>query len=178
MKKSHLFIVVCAGLVSMAPAYSGNRAGAATFTLGAGYDYLSAKREMDNTGVILVGLGYDFTDCWGIEAIVGGFNTNFKRSVHDNTEINGTLVSVDGIYRFLPYQFFEPYVMAGAGVIGLNPNRDDAHNEGNINAGLGTELFIDQSIAFRIEGRDFYTLQGGKNDVIVDAGITFLLDLC
>lgn len=78
----------------------------------------------------------------------------------------------------MPYRFVEPYLLAGVGVIGLNPNRNDGHNEGNMNFGIGSDFFIEKSIAFRIEARDFYTFVGGKNDILIGAGIKFLLDLC
>lgn len=158
--------------------YAGNRANSVSFSLAAGYDYFASKREMDNTGVPFAILGYNFTNNWGIEALLGFFKTYYKNSVHDNRQIDGTLFSVDGIYRFSPYKIIEPYLLAGVGVIGLNPNRNDAHNEGNVNFGIGSEFFIEKSIAFRIEARDFYTIVGGKNDIMLDAGITFLLDLC
>jgi len=181
MRKKSLTVLTALSLASMAftvSTYAGNRAGTASFGLGAGYDYFSSKREIKNTGIPFVQAGYNFTDRWGIEGLLGFFNTQFKQSVQDNRQINGTLVAVDGVYRLIPYQSFEPYLLAGVGAIGLNPNRNEAHNEGNINAGIGGEFFIEKSIAFRLEARDFYTMVGEKNDVFFDGGITFLLDLC
>jgi hypothetical protein len=65
--------------------------------------------------------------------------------------------------------------LAGPGIIGLNPNGNDPNNEGNINAGLGTQYFVDKSFAFKVEARDFYTITGGgKNDVLIDVGVTYL----
>ncbi len=161
-----------------ASAYAENRAGALAFTLGGGYDYFSSKREMQNTGIPFVALGYSFTKTWGIEGLLGSFRTNFNNSVHDTRNIDGNMFAIDVIYRFLPYRFMEPHLLAGVGVMGFDPNRNDAHNQGNVNVGIGTDLFIDQSIAFLVEARDFYTIVGGKNDVFVDAGIKFLLDIC
>lgn len=158
--------------------YANNRAGAITLSLAYGYDYFSDKREMQNTGLPLVILGYNFSKQWGVEALFSMFTTHFQSSVHDDRDIDGTILAFDAVYRFLSYRFMEPYVLAGLGAIGLNPNRNDAHNEGNINAGIGTQLFISKSIAFRLEARDFYTIVGGKNDIILDAGMTFLFDLC
>lgn len=168
-----LFSMTCTSYI-----YAGNRAGAATFGLGAGYDNFASKREIKNTTIPFVQAGYNLTDRWGIEGLLGFFNSHFKKSVQDNRQINGTLVAVDGIYRLLPYHSFEPYLLAGVGAIGLNPNQNEAHNEGNINAGIGGEFFIEKSIAFRLEARDFYTMVGAKNDLFFDGGLTFLLDLC
>lgn len=182
MKKMHSFILACVGVASIASfstAYAGNRANTATLTLGAGYEYFTDKRKIDNTSMPVVMLGYNFTQHWGAEALLGIFNTNFKSSVNDNRQINGTLFALDAMYHFSPFRnVIEPFILAGAGATGLNPNRQDGHNEGNINAAIGTQIFIDKSIAFRIEARDFYTWVGGKNDYMFDAGVTFLLDIC
>lgn len=178
MKKVHSIAIMGFCLLTMVAAtnsYAGNRAGAGSGTLGIGYDFFAAKRRIQNTGVPLVGLGYSFTDRWGIEGLLGIFNTNFKNSVNDQRQIDGTLVLVDGIYHFAPMrEFIEPHLLAGVGAMGMNPSRSDANNEGNINAGAGVELFIHPSIAFRFDARDIYTWVGGKNDIMLDAGITFL----
>ena len=156
----------------------GNSAGDATVTAAGGEFFFAQKRNIENTGLAMLILGYNFTDNWGIEGLVGGFTTTFKDSVHDNREISGTLVSIDGVYHFSPYHNVQPYVLAGVGVLGLNPNRYSANNEGNINAGVGAEFFVHPAVAFRLEGRDFYTWVGGKNDLMLDGGVTFLFDFC
>lgn len=182
MKKMHSFILACVGVASIASfstAYAGNRANTATLTLGAGYEYFTDKRKIENTSMPMVMLGYNFTQHWGAEALLGIFNTDFKSSVNDDRQINGTLFALDAMYHFNPFRsVVEPFVLAGVGATGLNPNRQDGHNEGNINAGLGAQIFFDKSIAFRVEARDFYTWVGGKNDYMFDAGVTFLLDIC
>jgi OmpA-OmpF porin, OOP family len=182
MKKLHSLILSCVGLISLSSytaVYAGNQEGAFSVTPGIGDFFLSSKRNMENAGVPLVILGYDFTHRWGIEGLLGGYNTNFKGNRHNHKEINGTLFAIDGVYRFGPYyQVIEPYVLAGIGVIGMNPNNNDANNEGNINAGIGAQFFIHKAIAFRVEARDFYTWVGGKNDVMVDAGVSVLFNIC
>ena len=179
MKKICLSLAAVSLFAAVFSAHAGNRAGAVTATVGAGYDFLSSQRRMDNAFVPYVGLGYNFTQHWGLEGILGNFNTSFKKSVGDNREISGLMLALDGVYHFSPsHQIIEPYVLAGAGIMGFNPNRNNANNEGAINAGVGTEFFLDKSIALRIEARDFYTIVGGKNDVFLNAGVTFLFGGC
>jgi len=181
MKKLHPLVLTCISLISVASyatSYAGNRPGALTLTLGGGYDYLDSKRHMDNAGLGMIEVGYDLTEHWGIEGLLGGFKTSFKRSVNDNRHISGTLFSIDGVYHFSPDSMFEPYILAGAGVTGLNPNRFDANNEGNINVAVGAQLFVHKSVAFRVEARDLYTWVGGKNDVFLNGGVSLLFDLC
>lgn len=164
---------------SSAAAYAGNQEGAIPLSLAGGELFLASKRNMENTGIGMLMLGYNFTERWGIEGLLGIFNTHFKNNVPSSKNIDGTLFAIDGIYRFTPYRgALQPYVLAGIGVFGLNPNKSDANNEGNINAGAGVQLFIHKAIAFRMEARDFYTWVGGKNDFMIDAGITYLFNVC
>lgn len=185
MNKKSAGILACLSFftfTSSTALYAGNQPGAFTLTVGAGELFLASKRHMQNAGMPLVILGYDFTTQWGFEALIGGFNTEFNSSSppHSSKQINGTLVSLNGVYRFMnPYfQTFQPYVVGGIGVLGMNPNGTNANNEGNINAGVGTQIFIHKLVAFRLEARDLYTWVGGKNDVLVAGGVTFLLNAC
>jgi len=181
MKIKALFALACVSCVLFASSstlYAESRPGALTVTLAGGADFFSKKRGLNNTGVGFLGVGYDFTKHWGIEALLGFFQPSFTHPQPGGRQINGTLFSFDGMYHFNAYQLLEPYVLAGIGVIGMNPSLHDANNETNLNGGLGVAFFIHPAIALRIEARDFYTMVGGKNDVLVDAGVTVLFDLC
>lgn len=145
-----------------------------TFTLGGGYDRFAQKRNIDNTGVTFGSLGYNFTDQLGLEALLGFFTTSSHQPQDNNRQINGTMFALDGIYRFHAYRCFQTYVLAGPGILGMNPNGNDAHAQGNVNAGVGTQYFFSDKIALRLELRDFYTFIGGKNDVFINGGVSFL----
>lgn len=183
MNKSSAGILACLGfftLTSFNAIYAGNQPGAISITPGAGELFLASKRHMKNAGVPLVILGYNFSKQWGFEALIGGYTTTFNSSSPPKSfkEINGTLVALNGVYRFGEYyQIIEPYIVFGVGVIGMNPNGNNANNEGNINAGVGTQIFANPIVAFRVEARDFYTWVGGKNDAMIDAGVSFLINL-
>lgn len=178
MKKLYsLLVTSLIFIISFSTVHAATRAGAATFTLGGGYEFFASRRHLDNANMPYIAIGYDFTDHWGFEGLLAIFNT--LHTTTDDREVRGTLVNLDGLYHFTAYKnIVEPYILMGIGVTGLNPNGNDADNEANINAGIGAQLFFDRSIGFRIEGRDLYTMVGGKNDVLLDAGVTFLLDLC
>lgn len=166
-------------LTSSINLYAGNQAEAVSLTLGGGELFLSSKRNMDNAGVPLLILGYNFTDRWGIEGMLGTYTTEYKHNQPTDQNIDGTIVAVNGVYRFDTYRsIVEPFVLFGVGAIGMNPNNNDANNEGNINFGIGAEVFFHKAVALRVEARDFYTWVGGKNDVMVDAGVTFLFNIC
>lgn len=155
-------------------AFAGNAASDATLTLGGGYDRFDTKRNIDNTGVTYASLAYNLTTEWGVEALLGSFISTSHRPEDDGRQVRGALFALDGIYRFLPRNCFEPYVVAGPGATGMSPNGYDAHVQGNVNAGVGAQYFISKSIALKVEVRDFYTFVGGKNDVFVNGGVSFL----
>lgn len=167
---------VCLGLASIvcfSSGYAATRANTMTVTLGGGYEYFASKRHIDNTAVPFGILGYNFTDHWGIEGLLGVINSNtFKTNTKQH--VHGGLFLVDGLYHFSDYKNVEPFVLAGVGITGLDPNGEDARNEGNINAGAGVLWFANEMIALRLEVRDIYTINGGKNDVMLGGGVTMM----
>ncbi len=89
--------------------------------------------------------------------------------------MHGFLYTADGLYRFKPMSVTQPYVLAGVGVLSLKPNANNGVNQGNVNAGAGLQVFFKSWGALRAEVKDIYTLSGGKNDILINAGISFLL---
>lgn len=162
-------------LVTSQTALAFNHAGDVSLTVGGGYDYFSSKRRVENTGIPFGIVGYNFTDSWGMEALLGLFNTTSTYPTTNNEDVTGSMFAADVVYHFSPYQFVQPYLLAGPGFMGLNPNGNDATYEGNINAAAGVQLFFHDKMAFRLEARDLYTWVGGKNDVFLSAGLTFLI---
>lgn len=181
MRKIQTILLACLGvtsLVAYSSVYAGNRPGALTVSASGGYEYMSYKRHVKNTDIGVAQIGYNLTENWGVEGLVGVFTTKFKTGLNDNKHVHGALYAFNGVYHFLPSSMIEPYVLAGVGVTGMNPSYSDANNEGNINAALGAQLFLNNSFALRMEARDLYTWVGGKNDLLLTAGISVLIDFC
>lgn len=176
MRKTRV-LVACLSVLALtcsSLAAANDRAGAFSVRLGGGYYFFASKRQMENTGVPNLELGYDFTDNWGIIAGVSVINTR-QRPSYGNEQVHGFFYNVDAIHHWQQYGRFEPYALAGIGVVGLKPNAGvDPTNQGNVNAGVGAKYFMTDSIAIGADVRDIYTLSGGKNDVMLTAGVTFL----
>lgn len=154
---------------------AGNRPCAVTFSIGDAYYHFAAKRKIEYTWLPNLAVGYNFDRHLGIEASIGQVNTNTtKANATPKQGVHGYLYMIDGLYHFNPYQNLEPYVAAGIGVLSIRPNGVDSEKQGNINAGLGLQYFVASSIAFRAEARDVYTLTGGKNDYMLNLGMSFL----
>lgn len=170
MKKLSVFLLL---LTMASTSFAGNYPGAFTVTLADAYYHFSSKRHLDNASMPNVGLAYNFDTHWAAELGIGAINTN--QSSSPALGVHGFLYTMDALYRFSPKQRFEPYVLAGIGIIGLKPNGNNATHQGNINAGIGTQFFADDAIALRGEIKDLYTLSGGQNEVMVNIGISFLI---
>lgn len=156
---------------------AGNRPGALTLSFGGGEDYFSSQRELKNGGLGFLAVGYNINYHWAVEGLLAGVSTKFRPAVPNDQRVHVTIVAFNGLFRFCPYYFIEPYVMAGVGASGFDHNQEEPNNTGNINAGLGAQFFFYPSMAFRVDARDFYTITSGRNDVVADAGISFLFNI-
>lgn len=173
MKKLAYGITTICSLLWLTPTFALNKANSFTFSLGGGYVDLSSKRRVEDTGFSFAAIGYNATDRWRVEVFAGFFNSRSHKPEDNNQQVTGNVVAVNALYHFSPFKtVLVPYVMGGIGATGLSPNGFDARSEGNINAGVGLQAFISEDIAFRFEGRDFFTINGGKNDLYADAGVT------
>jgi hypothetical protein len=153
--------------------FAGNEPGVFTVTLADAYYHFSAKRHLDNAAMPNIALAYNFNSQWAAEFNMGVLNTDQSNSAE--LGVHGFLYTLDGIYRFMPRQHFEPYVLAGIGILGLKPNGNSATHQGSVNAGVGVQFFADDAIALRGEVKDLYTLSGGQNDWMVNVGVSFLM---
>lgn len=158
----------CTGLAT------GNKQGSVTLTPSIGYYYFSTTRHIENTGISSLALAYNFTPRWAIEGSVGVMNTNQSVN-YPAPGVHGVLYSMDGVYRFTSYKIMQPYVAAGLGVLHLSANNNlNAPDQANAQAGAGVQLFFTERMAFRGEARDIYTFVGGKNDVMLNLGLSIL----
>jgi hypothetical protein len=161
-------------LLAVQVAWANNTAAAITVTPTLGMDFFASKRDLNTASVLpAMALTYNVDDTWAIEGFYGALNTSYHSDSHTGS-VNGHLYLVDGLYRFQAKGRCQPYLTGGLGVLYLNPNGTDAANQGNINIGAGTQLFFAENIALRGDIKDLYTMSGGKNDVLVSLGVSFL----
>jgi len=170
-----------AGGYTPEPIKYGHHEGAVTLTPMVGHYFFATKRQVNNRTMLGIALGYDFTNNWGGELYVGRLQSSTKDSLHKG--VNTTLYSANALYHFNPGKVFEPYLMAGVGALDMrpngtittnNPDGDDPAVQGNISAGGGLEVFAASRIGFRAEVRDIYTISGGRNDFLANAGVDIL----
>ncbi len=174
--KNKKVIVSCVALLALAAgsfASAGTRPGAVSFRLADGYMFFAQKRHLENTTTPTIELGYELNDKWGMKAGVTAINTDTK-GVGPSSGVHGFFYMLDGVYKFLPRGNIEPYVLGGVGITSLEAhNTTDPTSQANVNAGVGSHYFIDPSISLNAEAKDVYTMSGGKNDVMLTAGVSF-----
>jgi hypothetical protein len=154
--------------------FAGNVPGAVTITASDAYYHFDNKRDLNNSAFPNLALAYNFTNHWAIEAMAGILNTRQSKDL-GGYGVHGALYNIDGIYRFTPCGHFEPYVLGGIGLLTLTPNGTDSEYPGNVNLGLGAQLFFGPTVAMRAEFRDVYQTTGHSyNDYMLNFGVSFL----
>ncbi len=175
MKKKYL--ISCIGvliLMSHRVGVAGNLPGSVTITLADAYYHFNNKRDLNNSAFPNLALAYNFTQHWAMEAGAGILNTRQSEEL-GGEGVHGVLYNIDGIYRFGAFGHLEPYVLGGIGLLTLAPNGTDSEHPGNINAGLGAQLFWGPTVAMRAEFRDVYQTTGNSyNDYMLNFGVSFL----
>src|SRR5436853_578600 len=97
-KELSLLLAVCAFFFSY-QAYAENREGAFVFSPGVGAYLFDTNRGIKNNAMYNLGLGYDFTNNWGVEALAGTLHTTTKGTLGEKNVV-ANLYSIDGIYHF------------------------------------------------------------------------------
>jgi len=159
---------------------AGNRAGAFTITSGGGYYFFDNDRHIDNHGLLTISGGYNFTKNWGIEGLYSYLRSH--RSDVPGRRVSINLFLIDGVYHFTFHDRFQPFAMLGFGLTNTSPNGslaiapsgDETHLQTNLNAAMGTQYFLSDSIALRGEGRYLFGTVEHHNDFIINFGISFL----
>jgi len=121
-----------------------------------GQEHLQAGPELG------VRLGYDLTELAGFEGSFSYITTNSRPA--SGHQVYDYLYRLDALVYLMPRSSFVPYLLAGGGIkqeIGspVYGNR----NSTLLNAGLGMKLFLDESVALRLEARGIGTIDYGKH---------------
>lgn len=133
------------------------------------------KRQIQSDVMPGLAVDYGLTDRWSVQISLSNISTKYKTG--DKRKVSGWMSFLDGIYYFQPDSYFQPYLLGGLGVTNLRPRMNaDPSVETSLNAGAGVAYFVDSRIGLRTDVRDVYTPNGGKNDLMLNFGVSFLFD--
>lgn len=167
-----LFLLMVAMLLSPL-AFANAKPGAFTLTWGGGYLFFTPKRNLKNTAIpSYAAFTYNFDEKWAMA--VAAHLVNAHSHDHANQHLHGFLYLWDQLYRVPTAHRVDPYLLAGFHVFSLKPSPQHSVNQGGANLGLGVEFFKNSGIALSAEAREVYTFSGGKNDILLNAGINFI----
>jgi OOP family OmpA-OmpF porin len=143
------------------------------FTLsphGGGFLFDNAK-SLSNGSVVGLGIGYNYTDHFGVEANFNYINSGSKRSGGGNAD--GYMYRLDGIYNFVPERHVVPYLSAGLGGITINNERHEDDTDAILGIGGGFKYYLSDDLAFRADVRQFYAFEDSINNYAYTFGLTF-----
>jgi OOP family OmpA-OmpF porin len=150
-----------------------------------GYLFPNNKVNLENGPLVGLGLGYNFTKNWGLEAF-GYFAPDLKNDGrwnlnNHNRNNDVTMARLSGLYHFDTGTKFTPYVSVGVGGQWISRDDYDNYESFAVNAALGFKYFFNEVVALRVEANDAYGFRKrGVDDVrfnapVVSAGLTFQL---
>lgn len=133
-----------------------------------GGEYYPAKnRLIEDSSTSSLGLGYDFSNGWGIELNGTLAEPEFTNTT---TEFDAQIIGLDALYHFNRGRF-QPYISFGAGQLEYTYQDDTTFDDATGQFGLGAKFFLTSWLAIRAEGKAVRGFDSGENDNVASAGI-------
>ncbi len=173
MKKISLGVICLFSvlLIMTGLASAENRSGAITLSPHIGVFVFDSEQDINTDPLYGLGIGYNFTEHWAIEAVFDYVNTDLKE-VSKDTDVDSSLFKIDGLYHFMPEEEFVPYVAAGFGAIDIDTENVGSESNSMFNYGAGVKYFITESLAARADVRHLYEFDDHNNDFTFTLGLT------
>ena len=129
------------------------------------------NQNVENGPAYGLGIGYQFTDQLGAEAM---FNYTNTHSDSGNMDIDVFPMHLDVVFNILPSHKCVPYVAAGLGAIIFDPEQGGDDTDFMMNYGAGIKYFIHDSIALRCDVRHMVNFDDQQySNLLYTAGLMF-----
>ena len=174
MKKFNVFIAIvsCVLLLSLTGTVSAEmRAGAVSVSPMIGGYVFEGNQDLDNDLTYGLGIGYNLTERWGIEAAFNYIDTESDIGARDDTDVS--LGRLDALYHFNTTGRFVPYLAAGVGGIYFDPDRTSSDEDALVNYGAGVKYFLTENVALRGDVRHVISFDDTHHNLLYTAGLTF-----
>ncbi|MEZ4601579.1 MAG: OmpA family protein [Syntrophotaleaceae bacterium] len=128
---------------------------------------MEGDQNLDEDLAFSLGLGYNFTQAFGLEAVVSMANLE-EEDTDDNVDL--MTYRLDALYHFMPDSMLVPYLAVGAGLYDL-----DNDDEFMANAGGGLLYYFAENIALRADVRYLAAFNESnlESNLLYTAGLKF-----
>ncbi|WP_432822326.1 outer membrane beta-barrel domain-containing protein [Trichloromonas sp.] len=177
-------IVLTVSLLTAGSALAENRAGAFTLSPMAGGYLFEGDQNIEHKNRLNfgLGLGYNITENWGVEAVFNYIDSAKQKTAAGNNEFDGFLYRLEALYHFLPENALVPYIAVGGGTLDLNPEMGHHDDTYGASYGVGVKYFVSESVALRLDARHFIGFDQSvdeghstNNNLLYTGGLTFLI---
>ena len=131
-------------------------------------------QRLGNAPVYGLGLGYNFTKYFGVEASGDYIATNYDLTVSDSPSTNVVNYRLDGIFNLIPDSRLVPFVFAGFGGQSIYyPKNVPNRIASAVDFGAGLKFFFTNWLALRGDVREIYIFDNNKKDFEYTLGLAF-----
>lgn len=158
------------------PVAAGMQSGALTLSPMYGNHMFEGTQSLKTTDFWSIGLGYNLTENWMIEAVYSATDTAAEAEDASTTATKVEIYRLDTLYHFQPTKKLVPYVVAGIGAIYASPTVGPDRDHFLFNYGVGIKyFFLDELIALRADIRHLVDFPEPDNNLQYSVGLTFQL---
>ncbi len=152
-----VLLVVCILVFSPGNGMSQIREGSVSLNPNIGGYVFQGGQHIDDDITYGLGLGYNFTENWGVEGNFNYVNTDSNADSSDGENVEAYLYRLDALYHFMPDKKLVPYVAAGVGAISIRGDIDNKGSDPLLNFGAGVKYFVTENLAVRGDIRQIIT---------------------
>ena len=128
------------------------------------------NRDYEDGPTYGLGVGYNFDEHWGAEAVFSFVESEIERKGGD---LDAYIYRLDGLYHFMPSQKIVPYIGAGVGLMTADRERRSTDNDPIVNYGAGLKFFFNKAVALRADVRHIISFDDTYNDLVYTIGLSF-----
>jgi OOP family OmpA-OmpF porin len=126
------------------------------------------NRDYEDGPTYGLGVGYNFDEHWGAEAVFNFVESELERKGGD---LDAYIYRLDGLYHFIPSKKIVPYIAAGVGLMNADRERRSTDNDPLVNYGAGLKFFFNKAVALRADVRHIISFDDTYNDLVYTIGL-------
>ncbi|GAB1258211.1 OmpA family protein [Aurantivibrio plasticivorans] len=136
-----------------------------------GYLIFDGKRNLDDSLVYGLGLGYQFDNPWAME--LNYLVADPDSEISGASDVDYRQLRLDGLYTFNREQNLQPYLAIGIGHGDYEADFQDA-KETLVNFGGGLKYYLTENLTIRSDARLFHSFDEESQDFTLSLGLNYL----